>query len=713
MTSDSDNKQGGKPVGNNGSDDFDEFDDFDDFDDFDEAAGLDQFGDEDDPFADDGEIDDDLDEAVAELEAEVDAMADDDEPAAEPHMDDDFDDISDEIADDMNAPAPVEPEAAGSAEAGADDDFEADDFAVDDFRAETNAADDEADDFETDDFDADDFEPPAPVAPEVEAVHVQPEDAAADDDFDVDADEFGAAETTPEDAFDAEPAVDEAIEQPAEDAAPVPPAPPSANNDLDAMLSASSSRTDGFDDFEEPVAAETTDVPGGHESDVQSDMAASEEMTGFDDDADDDLMPSGEAVAGLGDDEAVSLSETVQEPAAQMPVDPEPAPEPVMGEEPAGDDDTEIAAAAVAGAAAGAAAEAVMVDDAVSDFDDDEEEVAPPPPPPKKRKKHRGPGVPLIDIGEGGFHKLAEAYPKRLRAVHDLAVRKLTEKGLKIVDGACKKWADKASVPYRLEIDGVSNALNGDPGTYVINLAFEMACTTGAVEDAEGGSRLLHTLDWKLDGLGRLAVAARRHAPAGMWVNVTWPGYVGCLQGVAPGRFAAAINHAPINGKGPGYLAWPMSKLKWWGQKGVPPGLLLRKVFDECEDFDAAVEMIEKTPIAYPAIFSVLGTQEGEFSVIERTENSKSTQKRAPAVTNHWLNNEFGGTVMAYQSSERLVAMKSRINKGIDADEWLVHPILNPETRLAVDLNPTTGRMRIRGYQGLQPTTSLLDIYAD
>tara|TARA_X000000368_G_scaffold132894_1_gene104303 strand:+ start:30604 stop:32571 length:1968 start_codon:yes stop_codon:yes gene_type:complete len=655
-------------------------------------------------------------------------------------MDDDFDDISDEIADDMNAPAPGEPEAAEPAEplaASADnddsgDDFESDDFEADDFAAEPVAAadaddgsDDDAgsdDDFETDEFDADEFTAGA----DADAVSgTEAADDDHDDEFAAETDDFETADAaldnevpaaavdepepvTPDIDIEPEAEIEAAVEQAAAPEA-------SADNDLDAMLSAKSSRTDGFDDFEEPVPTP---------ADVPDDMAASADMSGFDsgDSAgdDDDLMPSSDAVAGLGDDDGISPSETTADIAAEPVVEQEADDddmvaasadaEPVdLGDQ---DDDEFATAGAVAGAAAAAA---VMVDETARDFDDedDEDEAPPPPPRAKKKKRQRGPGVPLIDIGEGGFHKLAEAYPKRLRAVHDLAVRKLTEKGLKFVDGACKKWADKASVPYRLEIDGVSTALQGDPGTYVINLAFEMACTTGAVEDPEGGSRLLHTLDWKLDGLGRLAVAARRHAPAGMWVNVTWPGYVGCLQGVAPGRFAAAINHAPINGKGPGYLAWPMSKLKWWGQKGVPPGLLLRKVFDECEDFDSAVEMIERTPIAYPAIFSVLGTQEGEFSIIERTENSKSTQKRAPAVTNHWLNNEFRGTVMAYQSNERLVAMKSRINKGIDADEWLVHPILNPETRLAVDLNPTTGRMRIRGYQGLQPTTSLLDIYAD
>jgi hypothetical protein len=34
--------------------------------------------------------------------------------------------------------------------------------------------------------------------------------------------------------------------------------------------------------------------------------------------------------------------------------------------------------------------------------------------------------------------------------------------------------------------------------------------------------------------------------PAGEYHNITWPGYVGILTASAPGRFAAAINQAPL-----------------------------------------------------------------------------------------------------------------------------------------------------------------------
>jgi hypothetical protein len=713
---------GNDPRNNKPADD-DGLDDFDDFDDFDEAGELDAFEDGDDPFDDgsESEIDTDLDGDLDEAAEELDEMLSEPAPNMPALDEDDFGDEDDDFASAGGMESdPQAPEEAAIHEADftEDDDFGApEDYATAPETAsesEVTADEDdfEAGDFEADDFSADDFNPPS-----VRGANLtnEVEEDASEDDF---VDDFADSDEVP-------------IAQ----AAPAPPAS-SGEGDLDALLSAraatiadeahaASGKTGFFQhgtkepadeaadamkedlraeeaeafEAEEDEAALPEDTGSSYDAPTDPDDSDNEE-DGFEltddpaDDDDDDFIPSGSGVASMGDSDEITPS------AAEI--------------------------AAAGGAAAGVlsgVAEVQMNDPASSDedmdgFDDDEEEAMAPQPKPqpsrkKTRKRPRGPAIPLIDVGEGGFDKVALAYPKRLRAIHALAEKKLFGKGLGILDNVCRKWATKGTLPYRLELDGVSAALDGDPGAYLINLAFEMGCTTGAIPDPEGGMRLLHTMDWNLEGLGRMFVAARRHAPAGLWVNITWPGYVGCLQGVAPGRFAAAINHAPLPAKGPPAIAWPLSKLRWYGQKGIPPSFLLRKVFDECPDFYSAIEMIEKTPICYPAIFSILGPEEGEFVIIERTEAAKSTQKRAPAVTNHWLNKEFSGTVTAFQSNERLVAMKSRITKGINDSEWLAHPILNADTRIAVDLNPVTGRMRLRGYNGVEPATALLDIYAD
>ena len=82
-------------------------------------------------------------------------------------------------------------------------------------------------------------------------------------------------------------------------------------------------------------------------------------------------------------------------------------------------------------------------------------------------------------------------------------------------------------------------------------------------------------------------------------------------------------------------------------------------------------------------------------------------------MTNHWLNSDFDGKPIGYKSQDRLVAVKSRMSEGVDQWDWLHPPVLNPTTRIAMDLNPKTARMRIIGYDGLEPITIPLDIYAD
>ena len=72
----------------------------------------------------------------------------------------------------------------------------------------------------------------------------------------------------------------------------------------------------------------------------------------------------------------------------------------------------------------------------------------------------------------------------------------------------------------------------------------EWACTALARDD--DAPWLVRTLDWPFPGLGRHVEIALMRGAAGDFYNVTWPGFVGVLTAMAPGRFAAAVNQAPL-----------------------------------------------------------------------------------------------------------------------------------------------------------------------
>ena len=115
-------------------------------------------------------------------------------------------------------------------------------------------------------------------------------------------------------------------------------------------------------------------------------------------------------------------------------------------------------------------------------------------------------------------------------------------------DRVSRRWLERSDNPYLPEIAAMAEAL-GLPGVYTLNICFEWGCT-GGVWRSDGNPLLRRVLDWPFPALGEHIVVAHQKGPAGDFFNVTWPGLSGMLQGLAHGRFAAAINHAPMRRRG-------------------------------------------------------------------------------------------------------------------------------------------------------------------
>ena len=98
------------------------------------------------------------------------------------------------------------------------------------------------------------------------------------------------------------------------------------------------------------------------------------------------------------------------------------------------------------------------------------------------------------------------------------------------------------------------------------------------------------------------------------------------LNGMAPGRFAATLNQAPMRRHGwlmP--IDWALNRRLVGNPSGLPPAHLLRKIFEEARNYEEAKKMAMDTPVALPVIFILSGLKPGEGCVIERTENSAAT----------------------------------------------------------------------------------------
>ncbi len=280
---------------------------------------------------------------------------------------------------------------------------------------------------------------------------------------------------------------------------------------------------------------------------------------------------------------------------------------------------------------------------------------------------------------------------------------------VRFADARSRAWLARAETPYAPEIAHVAHTL-GAPGAYFLNLSYEWGCTCAVGPDPNGrGWRLVRTLDWPLDGLGRALVALGRETPHGPFIDLTWPGFAGTVQGFAPGRFAAALNQAPMLRRGlPPALDWALNRVRVGRSRALPPTHLLRRALETAPDFAAARRMLTETPLCLPAIFSLAGTEDG--CVIERTEDDAHIHPGPARATNHWQSPRFRGTARRSESEARLAAIDS-LAPAAGADfAWLVPPILNPTTRLALWANPAQGRLEAQGFEADGPATKRLSL---
>src|SRR5262245_18815976 len=250
--------------------------------------------------------------------------------------------------------------------------------------------------------------------------------------------------------------------------------------------------------------------------------------------------------------------------------------------------------------------------------------------------------IPLRDGREHGLIPLAmEARARALALRTDCldwlprAVRLL----LPVMDAVSKRWLKQSCSPYVAEIETLSAEL-AVPGVWFLNGTYQWGCTAAARDENEA-PWLVRTLDWPFRGLGRHVEIGRMRGAAGEFFNVAWPGYVGVLSALAPQRFAAAINQAPLWRRTSAPWLRPydlaLNALQTWHLRFCPPDHLLRQVFETCRDFAEAKHRLESEPIARPTIFTLVGCAPGERCVIERTEQGFVTRLDDTAAANDWL----------------------------------------------------------------------------
>jgi hypothetical protein len=332
--------------------------------------------------------------------------------------------------------------------------------------------------------------------------------------------------------------------------------------------------------------------------------------------------------------------------------------------------------------------------------------------------------IPLVDIGDASPVELVRMFPERAHALANaakstfgVASRAVAAASLPLADRASRNWLERANNPYQEEIKELA-AILGIRGAWFLNVCFEWACTTG-VWETEGGPLLRRVLDWPFPKLGENIVVARHHARAGFFLNMTWPGFNGVLQAMAPDRFAAAINQAPIRRRGTGYAGdWLQARIAVSKSAALPPAHLLRRVFETAANYAAAKDLLCHTPIAVPAIFILSGAAVGEGCVIERTENTfalRTMESGRVCAGNHFeahpRDTRRGWRPRPIDSMGR-----AECARGLPSDlagfDWFISPIANAHSRLVFTANAASHALALKGVHGTEAVTQTLTLAA-
>lgn len=330
------------------------------------------------------------------------------------------------------------------------------------------------------------------------------------------------------------------------------------------------------------------------------------------------------------------------------------------------------------------------------------------------------PAIPVIDVREGGPAEHARRRIEQARALRAACLALFPaafRRALPLIDRLARRSLERSRSPYVAEIARIAEILEY-PGVWLLNASYQLACTSLA-RDEGGVPWLVRTLDWPFHGLGRHVEVAHMRGPSGEFFSITWPGYVGALTAMAPSRFAACINQAPLRRRFRHRSLRPwdvaVNAIASMADGGrMPPDQLLRLVFETSDDFAAARRMLESTPVARPVIFTLVGCAAGECCVIERTESGFVSREHDTGAANDWVPERPGweGRIglrrflsSTYEQAkdyscarrETLATWRGPLDDG--SFGWVNEPVLNPYTRIAAALCPARGILRVVGYE--------------
>lgn len=321
------------------------------------------------------------------------------------------------------------------------------------------------------------------------------------------------------------------------------------------------------------------------------------------------------------------------------------------------------------------------------------------------------PEIPFERLGRQGWDALLHRHRDRALDLIRSGRELVKPIPLTALDGLSRRWAQKCDHHH---YDLITRMARDMPnGLWFMNFCYEWGCTTRVGHEPDTGlPRMLRSLDWPFDGIGRNVVMAEKDGKtARPYLAATWPGYTGVITGMKPDAFAAAINQAPLSAPIQFRAAnWSIARGRVWRSRAITPGHLLEKTFEEADSFAEAKQRLCETPVALPVIFSLIGTKPGECCVIERMEREYHLRESDAVAANHWEGHPHRATARGQDSPGRAACLATADWPPTEAFSWVVPPVLNEDTRLAATISAAKQEFHLRGYEKDGPATMDFDL---
>ncbi|VTS05101.1 C45 family peptidase [Tuwongella immobilis] len=249
-----------------------------------------------------------------------------------------------------------------------------------------------------------------------------------------------------------------------------------------------------------------------------------------------------------------------------------------------------------------------------------------------------------LDASRELLTQTLEQMPDEARLLALLAIQRFPEHGERNL-----QLAEELGVPEELLM----------LGTISYDIAMTFGCSTMAVATAEGPV-LARNMDWFPErAIARASCITRLDHG---W-SAGFVGTVGVVTGLSERGFAVALNA----------VAHPESD-----RRGYPMLLFLRHLLDSATDFDHAVEIARRTPLASSGLLTLVGTRNDQRICIERTPSQhrliRPEGDAALVTTNHFRLMEPETSCVRWSTVTSSAKTLSRMPGDSDFLQILTHP---------------------------------------